>query len=75
MIAGANLRLSELRVLGLEVRILTNAASHDRSYSLQKFLKLGIEIQDKEIITSREAAIVTLKTGLWGVIAANEDHL
>ena len=75
LIAGADLRLRELRALGLEVRILTNAASHDRSYSLNKFLKLGIKIQDKEIITSREAAIVTLKTGLWGVIAANEDHL
>ena len=75
LIPGADLRLRELRALGFEVRILTNATSHGRSHSLNKFLKLGIEIQDREIITSREAAILTLKPGLWGVIAANDDHL
>ena len=75
LIAGANLRMRELRSLGCEVRILTNAASVERSGSLAKFLRLGLEVEEKEIITSREAAISTLTTGLWGVITTKEDQL
>ncbi|MDG2474161.1 MAG: HAD hydrolase-like protein [Paracoccaceae bacterium] len=75
LITGADLRLRELRALGCEVRILTNAASYERSGAVTKFSKLGIEIKESEIITSRDAAIQTLTLGLWGVIASNEDYL
>lgn len=75
LIEGADLRLRELRALGCEIRILTNAASYDRSEAIAKFSKLGIEIEDDEIITSRDAALLALTPGFWGVIAASEDRL
>ena len=75
LIEGADLRLRELRSLGCKIRILTNAASYERSGTIAKFSKLGIEIEDDEIITSRDAALLVLTSGFWGVIAATEDHL
>jgi HAD superfamily hydrolase (TIGR01450 family) len=75
LIEGADLRLCELRSLGCKIRILTNAASYERSEAIAKFSKLGIEIEDDEIITSRDTALLALTSGFWGVIAATEDHL
>jgi HAD superfamily hydrolase (TIGR01450 family) len=75
MIPGADRRLAQLRDRGCAIRILTNAASYDRSGAIAKFKRLGLTLADEEIITSREAALGHLTNGCWGVIAAPEDPL
>lgn len=74
-IPGADLRLNQLRDLGCAIRILTNAASYDRNGAIAKFKNLGIHVLDDEIITSREATLLHLQKGHWGVIAADSDEL
>ncbi len=75
LIDGADRRLDELRALGRDIRILTNAASYDRTGAIEKFQRLGLSIEDEEIITSRDACLAALTPGLWGVVAAPEDRL
>ena len=75
MIPGADTRLDQLRERGCAIRILTNAASYDRSGAIAKFKRLGLRVEDDEIITSREATIQNLSEGHWGVIAADTDPL
>ncbi|MEE4188060.1 MAG: HAD hydrolase-like protein [Roseobacter sp.] len=75
MIPGADKRLDQLRARGCAIRILTNAASYDRSGAIAKFKRLGLRVEDDEIITSREAALRHLTPGHWGVIAADIDPL
>ena len=75
LIPGADHRLNQLRALGCDIRILTNAASYDRPGAVAKFQRLGLQIEDGEIITSRDAALCALTPGLWGAIAAPEDLL
>ncbi|MBE0414528.1 HAD hydrolase-like protein [Yoonia sp.] len=75
MIPGADRRLDQLRARGCAIRILTNAASYDRSGAIAKFKSLGIGVEDDEIITSREAALLYLGKGQCGVIAAKTDQL
>ena len=75
LIPGADERLDQLRAMGCQIRILTNAASYDRSGAIEKFQKLGVKVQDDEIITSRDATLACLGPGHWGVIAAPEDAL
>src|SRR5210317_1549100 len=60
MIPGADTRLDQLRERGCEIRILTNAASYDRSGAIAKFKRLGLRVEDDEITTSREAALQNL---------------
>lgn len=75
MIPGADKRLDQLRERGCAIRILTNAASYDRSGAIAKFKRLGLRVEDDEIITSREATLQNLSEGHWGVIAADTDKL
>ena len=75
LISGADYALKELRSAGKEVRILTNAASYDKTGAVEKFSDLGIRFEIQEIITSRDAAIQSLKPGFWGVISAADDKL
>jgi HAD superfamily hydrolase (TIGR01450 family) len=75
MIPGADRRLDQLRERGCNIRILTNAASYDRSGAIAKFKRLGLRVNDEEIITSREAARQHLGSGHWGVITADADPL
>ena len=75
LIEGADVRLEQLRERGCQIRILTNAASYDRQRSVQKFLRLGLRVQDHEIITSRDAALQNLQDHYWGIIAASDDEL
>jgi hypothetical protein len=75
MIPGADMRLDQLRARGCAIRILTNAASYDREGAIAKFKRLGLRVEDDEIITSREAALQNLSEGHWGVIAADTDPL
>jgi beta-phosphoglucomutase-like phosphatase (HAD superfamily) len=42
MIPGADKRLDQLRKRGCAIRILTNAASYDRSGAIAKFKRLGL---------------------------------
>jgi HAD superfamily hydrolase (TIGR01450 family) len=75
MIPGADRRLDQLRERGCSIRILTNAASYDRAGAIDKFKRLGLSVADDEIITSREAALLHLADGHWGVAAATSDTL
>jgi HAD superfamily hydrolase (TIGR01450 family) len=75
MIPGADRRLDQLRERGCNIRILTNAASYDRSGAIAKFKRLGLRVNDEEIITSREAALQHLGSWHWGVITADSDPL
>jgi len=74
-IPGADVRLDQLRERGCAIRILTNAASYDRSGAIAKFKQLGLRVEDDEIITSRQAALDAMGEGHWGVIAADADQL
>ncbi|MEP1767237.1 MAG: HAD-IIA family hydrolase [Sulfitobacter sp.] len=75
LIPGADRRLDQLRARGCAIRILTNAASYDRDGAIAKFKRLGLRVEDDEIITSREATLQNMEAGHWGVIAADEDLL
>ena len=75
LISGADYALKELRSAGKEVRVLTNAASYDKTGAVDKFSDLGVRFEIQEIITSRDAAIQSLKPGFWGVISAADDKL
>ncbi|SHL30479.1 Haloacid Dehalogenase Superfamily Class (subfamily) IIA [Roseovarius marisflavi] len=75
LIPGADERLDQLRAHGCAIRILTNAASYDRNGAIAKFKRLGLRVEDDEIITSREATLKNLEKGHWGVIAADSDTL
>ncbi|MEP1356244.1 MAG: HAD hydrolase-like protein [Tateyamaria sp.] len=75
MIPGADKRLDQLREKGCAIRILTNAASYDRDGAIAKFKRLGLRVEDDEIVTSREATLQKLSKGHWGVIAADTDPL
>jgi len=75
LIPNADVRLDQLRARGCAIRILTNAASYDRSGAIAKFKQLGLRVEDDEIITSRQAALDAMGEGHWGVIAADADQL
>ena len=75
LIDGADLRVDQLRARGCQIRILTNAASYDRAQVVDKFKRLGVRVEDREIITSRDAAMQSLPRLHWGVIAAVSDTL
>jgi len=75
LIPGADLAIKELRKLNKKVRVLTNAASYDKVGSEKKFFDLGLSFRTNEIITSRDAALENINSGLWGVITAEADNL
>ena len=75
LIDGADKRLDQLRARKCTIRVLTNAASYDRDGAIAKFKRLGLALDDDEIVTSREAALGNLPTGHLGVIAGEWDRL
>ena len=75
LIPGADLALKTLRDMNKQVRVLTNAASYNKSGTEKKFLDLGLYFAGEEIITSRDAALENVTPGLWGVITAEADNL
>ena len=75
LIEGADQRLTQLRKQGCEIRILTNAASYDRTRVLEKFDRLGLTIEAVEIITSRDATLSALTEKHWGIITDYNDTL
>lgn len=74
-IPGAAERLDQLRAQGCAIRVLTNAASYQRDGAIAKFKRLGMRLQDDEIITSRDATLRAVTARRWGVIAASDDTL
>jgi len=74
-IEGAARRLDQLRAAGKAIRILSNAASYSHPAAVEKFARLGMAVTPDEIITSRDAAICGLGSGLWGCITAPHDDL
>jgi HAD superfamily hydrolase (TIGR01450 family) len=74
-IPGAAQRLRELREIGCQIRILSNAASYTHAGAMTKFQNLGMGVRDHEIITSRDATLAHLDDRLWGCIAAPQDNL
>lgn len=75
LIDGADRRLQALRARNCEIRVLTNAASSDHAGAVAKFRRLGLALEDGEIVTSRTAALQGLPAGRLGVIAAQGDAL
>lgn len=75
LIGGADIRVDQLRARGCHIRILTNAASYDRAQVVDKFKRLGVKVEDREIITSRDAAMQSLSPMTWGVITVASDTL
>jgi HAD superfamily hydrolase (TIGR01450 family) len=75
LIPGADKRLDQLRSIGCNIRILTNAASYDRNGAIDKFKRLGLSVKADEIVTSRDATLLCLRSGTWGAIAAPDDQL
>ena len=75
LIPGADRRLTQLRERGCAIRVLTNAASYDRTSAVAKFKRLELALSDTEIITSRDATLLHLDSGRWGAIAAADDPL
>lgn len=75
LIPGADKRLDQLRSLGCNIRILTNAASYDHRRAIEKFNRLGLSVCGSEIVTSRDATLLSLSSGVWGAIAAPDDDL
>lgn len=75
LIEGADIRIDQLRARGCQIRILTNAASYDRAQAIDKFKRLGLRLEDREIVTSRDAALQSLAQRHWGIIAADSDGL
>ena len=75
LIPGADKRLDQLRSIGCNIRILTNAASYDHDRAIEKFNRLGLSVSGNEIVTSRDATLLSLSSGVWGAIAAPEDDL
>jgi len=74
-IPGAADRVATLRAMGKAVRVLSNAASHDKPTALEKFRRLGIDLTAEELITSRDATLAAMDARVWGVIAAPNDPL
>ena len=74
-IPGAAARVQDLRQSGHAIRVLSNAASYPHHGATAKLRKLGMDIDDREVITSRDAALRHLHPGLWGCIAAPSDDL
>ena len=61
-IAGAGQRINALQAAGKSVFVLTNAASHPLARIKDKFLGLGFDFADREIISSRATLYHALGT-------------
>lgn len=75
-IAGAPDRIEELRSMGKQLFVLTNAASYKFPKVEEKFTKLGFSFLPEELISSRDVCEKHLSswdaTLKWGVIAPHD---
>ncbi|MEM9578550.1 MAG: HAD-IIA family hydrolase [Pseudomonadota bacterium] len=74
-ISGVPERVRDLKAAGKRVFVLSNAASVPREALLTKYRHLGYDFEDKDVITSRMAAIAGMKSApdlRWGVMGLAE---
>jgi len=75
-IDGAVQRIADLRALGKNVFVLTNAASYNAKDTFTKFENLGFDFSASEIVSSRnaaEAALISIGADMiWGVAATDK---
>ena len=78
-IDGAVERMAELRALGKRLIVLTNAASDDHGFAVEKFRNLGFDFTGDEIVTSRDVCVAhiaqNLPNGRWGAVCKAADTL
>ncbi len=78
-IDGAVERMAELRAMGKKLIVLTNAASDDQAFAIEKFKGLGFDFSGDEIITSRDVCVAhiqeNLPDGRWGAVCKESDTL
>ncbi len=78
-IDGAVDRIAELRAMGKKLVVLTNAASDDHSFAIDKFRGLGFDFTGEEIVTSRDVCVAHARTALpsgrWGAVCKASDTL
>ena len=76
-IPGAVERIAELRAMGKKLVVLTNAASDDHAFAIQKFSGLGFDFSGEEIVTSRDVCVDHLRKampdGRWGAVCKSDD--
>jgi glycerol 3-phosphatase-2 len=74
VIAGAAERIQELRAAGKPVLVLTNGASQERASALEKYARLGLVFDAREIVSSRDLAAANLllqpRSWIWAAITA-----
>ncbi|MEP3276293.1 MAG: HAD-IIA family hydrolase [Stappiaceae bacterium] len=74
-IAGAVERITQLRAMGKQVYVITNAATMTKQRTIEKFERLGFDFTFDEIVTSRmaaENAIAPYDVKLWGVMSKTD---
>ncbi|MGH1412256.1 MAG: HAD-IIA family hydrolase [Pelagimonas sp.] len=59
-IPGAPERIAELRAMGKQLIVLTNAASYTRDQLLAKYRHLGFDFTADEVVSSRDVALASL---------------
>ena len=78
-IPGAVGRLADLRRAGKRMVVLTNAASYTRKAALEKFRRLGFDVAEDEVVSSRDVAVARLERVApgagWAAITAAGDDL
>lgn len=78
-IEGAVDRMAELRAMGKRLVVLTNAASDDHAFAIEKFRGLGFDFTGEEIVTSRDVCVAhakaTMPAGRWGAVCKVSDTL
>jgi glycerol-1-phosphatase len=73
-IPGAVARMAQLRAMGKRLIVLTNAASYTRAEAMAKYRALGFDFTADEVVSSRDAAVARLPSGLrWAAVAAAGD--
>lgn len=77
-IPGAAECLSALRTMDKRFCILTNAASYGVETALAKYRRMGLDVREGEVVSSRDIAFAHLDQvapgTAWGAIAAQEDR-
>ena len=78
-IAGAVERMAQLRAMGKQLIVLTNAASDDHAFAISKFESLGFDFSGDEIVTSRDVCVAHIHKnhpkGRWGAVCKQSDTL
>lgn len=71
-IAGAVERVAQMRAASKRVVVLTNGASYPREAALAKYVRLGFDFAEHEVVASRDLAAAALegRGKLWAAITA-----